>query len=71
MLADPATGAFCHDGRPSLADVCLVPQVFNAKRCYSDDELRVWPRIGAVFGACMRLPAFDLAQPGKQPDAEA
>jgi len=69
-LADPATGMFCHGARPSLADVCLVPQMFNAKRYYSDDELRAWPRIGAIFAACMGLPAFDLAQPGKQPDAE-
>jgi len=69
-LAAPATGMFCHGARPSLADVCLVPQMFNAKRYYSDDELRAWPRIGAIFAACMGLPAFDLAQPGKQPDAE-
>jgi maleylacetoacetate isomerase len=71
MLADPATGRFCHGPRPTLADVCLVPQVFNAKRYYSDDELRPWPRIGAIFAACMELPAFDQAQPAKQPDAEA
>jgi maleylpyruvate isomerase len=71
MLGDPATGTFCHGGRPSMADVCLVPQVFNAKRYYSDGELKAWPRIGAVFAAAMGLPAFDLAQPSKQPDAEA
>jgi maleylacetoacetate isomerase len=70
MLSDPAADAFCHGGRPSLADVCLVPQMFNAKRYYNDAELRAWPRIGAVFEACMAIPAFDLAQPSKQPDAE-
>jgi maleylacetoacetate isomerase len=69
-LGDPATGAFCHGARPTLADVCLVPQVFNAHRCYSADEMKAWPRIGAVFSACMALPAFDTAQPSKQPDAE-
>jgi maleylacetoacetate isomerase len=71
MLGDPATGAFCHGARPTTADVCLVPQVFNAHRYYSADEMKVWPRIGAVFSACMALPAFDTAQPSKQPDAEA
>ena len=71
MLGDPATGAFCHGARPTMADVCLVPQVFNAQRSYSADEMKAWPRIGAVFSACMALPAFDAAQPSKQPDAEA
>jgi len=71
MLADPAPGAFCHGSRPTLADICLVPQVFNAQRYYSADEMKAWPRIGAVFIACMALPAFDLAQPSNQPDAEA
>jgi len=71
MLADPATGAFCHGGRPTLADICLVPQVFNAKRYYGDAELQAWPRISAVFTACIALPAFDAAQPSKQPDTEA
>lgn len=71
LLADPAAGAFCHGSRPTLADICLVPQVFNAKRYYNDAELQAWPRIGAVFTACMNLPAFEAAQPNKQPDAEA
>ena len=70
MLGDAATGAFCHGARPTLADVCLVPQVFNAQRTYSAEEIKAWPRIGAVFAACMALPAFDSAQPSKQPDAE-
>jgi len=71
MLGDPATDAFCHGARPTMADICLVPQVFNAQRYYSADEMKAWPRIGAVFSACMALPAFDTAQPSKQPDAEA
>jgi maleylacetoacetate isomerase/maleylpyruvate isomerase len=69
-LADPATGAFCHGNGPTLADICLVPQVFNAKRYYREDEFSPWPRIGAVFAHCMTHPAFDAAHPARQPDAE-
>ena len=63
-------------GRPStyacgdnvtLADVCLVPQVFNAKRL--DVDLAPYPRIRAVHDACMTLYDFDAAQPSRQPDA--
>jgi glutathione S-transferase len=69
MLAkDKATGRFCHGDTPGLADICLVPQVFNSKR-YSLD-LAPYPTISRIFDACMALPAFDAAQPSKQPDAE-
>jgi maleylacetoacetate isomerase/maleylpyruvate isomerase len=68
-LADgrPA-GRFCHGDAPSLADCCLVPQIFNAKRY--DCELAPYPKTMRVFDACMQLEAFDRAQPAKQPDAE-
>jgi glutathione S-transferase len=51
-----------------MADCCLVPQVFNAKRYHSD--LVPYPTVMRIFEACMRLEAFDRAQPSKQPDAE-
>jgi glutathione S-transferase len=51
-----------------MADCCLVPQVFNAKR-YSAD-LGPYPTLMRIFDACMKLEAFDRAQPSKQPDAE-
>src|SRR5438128_2198811 len=53
---------------PTLADVCLVPQVFNSQRLNLD--LARYPRIRAVHEACMALPAFADAQPSRQPDAE-
>jgi glutathione S-transferase len=54
--------------RVSLADVCLVPQVFNARRLKV--PLDKFPKIVAVEAACLKLPAFDRARPEKQPDAE-
>ena len=70
MLAAGGTGKFCHGDTPTLADICLVPQVFNAKRFMTDAELAAYPMLMRVFGECMKLEAFDRAQPSKQPDAE-
>jgi maleylacetoacetate isomerase len=61
-------GKFCHGDAPTMADCCLVPQIFNAKRYQSD--LAPYPQTMRVFEACMQLEAFDRAQPSKQPDAE-
>jgi maleylpyruvate isomerase len=61
-------GRHCFGDTPTLADICLVPQVFNSQRVKLD--LAPYPRIRAIFDACMALPAFDRAQPAKQPDAE-
>jgi maleylacetoacetate isomerase len=52
----------------TLADVCLVPQVFNARRLKV--PLDKFPKIVAVEAACLALPAFDRARPENQPDAE-
>ena len=59
---------FCYGDSPTMADCCLVPQIFNAKR-YSCD-LAPYPTTLRVFEQCMKLEAFDRAQPSKQPDAE-
>jgi len=61
------TGKFCHGDSPGLADVCLVPQVFNAQRY--ECPLGGYPTLMRVFSACMALDAFDHAQPMKQPEA--
>ncbi len=68
QLLARASGRFCLGDTPTLADVCLVPQVFNALRM--DMALDPWPRIAAIHHACLALPAFADAVPAKQPDAE-
>ena len=68
VLADsPSTGVFCEGDDPSLADVCLVPQVYNAQR-WSVDMSR-YPTIARINEECLKLPAFDKARPENQPDA--
>ena len=68
LEAELGTGKFCHGDTPSMADCCLVPQIFNAKRYNCD--LAPYPTTMRVFDACMKLEAFERAQPSKQPDAE-
>ena len=67
-LANPATGRFSHGDTPTLADCCLVPQVFNAQRYQCDTT--AYPTVMRINDECMKLDAFQRAQPGKQPDAE-
>lgn len=59
----------CWGDTPTLADCCLVPQVFNAQRF--NVSLAGLPRSLAAFDACMALPAFQQAQPSACPDHEA
>ncbi len=69
MLAGhPQTGRFCHGETPTMADICLVPQVFNAKRF--DCPLSGYPTVMRIHDACQALPAFADSVPAKQPDAE-
>lgn len=66
---DPAgTGLFCHGDSPTMADCCLVPQVFNAQRFAID--LAPYPRVARIHAHCAGLPAFAAAHPSRQPDAE-
>jgi len=68
QLAARASGPYCFGETPTLADVFLVPQVANSQRFKM--PLDAWPRIRDVNAACLRHPAFDAAQPARQPDAE-
>jgi maleylacetoacetate isomerase len=61
-------GRFAFGDAPSLADVCLVPQLFSADRFGLD--LAPFPRLRAVRAACEALPAFADAHPSRQPDSE-
>lgn len=67
LLADTA-GPFCFGPAPTLADLCLVPQLCNARRFGAD--LGGLPRLLAAEAACTALPAFLQAAPDRQPDAE-
>ena len=58
---------YCHGDMVTIADCCLVPQVFNAQRYECD--LGPYPTIVRVFGECMKLDAFSSTQPSGQPDA--
>lgn len=60
-------GPFALGDTVSIADLCIVPQVYNAKRF--NVALDVYPRIRGVYEACMALPAFQAAAPEVQPDA--
>lgn len=67
LLADsPETGRFCHGDAPTLADLCLVPQVFNARRWRCD--LEPYPTLRRIDAACRDLPAFRAAAPERQAD---
>ena len=68
VAALPAS-TYCYGDTPTLADCCLVPQIFNGKRFNVNfDGL---PRTMAAFDACMAHPAFQKAQPSSCPDNEA
>lgn len=68
LVAQKRTGRYTLGDHATLADVLIVPQIFNARRydCRTDHV----PTIMRIFDACMQLPAFVDAQPSKQPDAE-
>lgn len=68
QVADhPSTGDFCEGEAPTLADCCLVPQLYNARRYGMD--LTAWPTLLRIEANCMALAAFQDAAPEAQPDA--
>jgi len=64
LTRDAPSGRFCHGDSPGMADVLLVPQVFNARRFSVD--LAPYPRIIAIDRACRELLAFAAAAPEPQ-----
>ncbi|ATE63572.1 maleylacetoacetate isomerase [Rhizorhabdus dicambivorans] len=62
------SGAFLHGDAPTMADCCLVPQLFNARRLACD--LSGFPTLVEIDARCARLEAFQRAHPDVQPDAE-
>lgn len=69
QLAQLPPAQYCYGDTPTMADCCLVPQIFNGQRFNANfDGL---PRTMAAFDACMALEAFQKSQPSACPDAEA
>jgi maleylpyruvate isomerase len=68
LVGDPRTGRFCHGDTPTLADCCLAPQVFSARRFQVD--MTPYPTVLRIQAACDELAAFQEAHPAQQPDAE-
>jgi maleylacetoacetate isomerase len=68
LVTEGRAGRYAFGDSVTIADVCIVPQIFNAQRfaCRLDHV----PTIMRIFEACMALPAFVDAQPARQPDAE-
>jgi maleylacetoacetate isomerase len=69
LAGDGQTGRFCHGDTPGLADVVLVPQVFNAHR-YQSLDLTPYPTIVRIYETCLNINAFAAAHPDRQPDRE-
>jgi len=67
LVQERKNGKYCYRDQVTMADCCLVPQVFNAilYKC----DLKPYPTVVRIHEACMKLDAFVLAQPSKQPDA--
>lgn len=68
LMRDGASGLFCHGDMPTMADCCLVPQIYNARRF--DCDLTPYPTLKRIVANCEELSAFRKASPDRQPDTE-
>lgn len=68
LVGDSRTGTCCHGDQPTLADICLVPQIFNAQRFNA--RLDHVPTVMHIHEHCLTLPAFAKSVPALQPDVE-
>jgi len=68
LSASHETGRYCHGDSPTVADICLIPQMANARRVSLD--LASFPTLLRIETAALALPAFQAALPANQPDAE-
>lgn len=68
LAGSPTTGEFCEGDSPTMADCCLIPQVYNAHRFSCD--MTPFPMINEIYQRCIELAEFKVAAPENQPDAE-
>jgi maleylacetoacetate isomerase len=68
LSSSPDTGKFCHGDVPTIADICLIPQIANARRVELD--IAMWPVLARIEAHALKHRAFDAALPKNQPDAE-
>ena len=68
LAQSPFTGSFCHGDTPTLADICLIPQMANSRRVNLD--LSPYPTLLRIEAHALEHPAFRAAVPRNQPDAE-
>jgi maleylacetoacetate isomerase len=67
LTSHPSTGQCCYGDSPTLADICLIPQVFNALRFNCD--LSPYPLLQRIYRYCLSLEAFWQAAPERQADS--
>lgn len=68
LASERETGRYCHGDQPTVADVCLVPQVWSARRFGFD--LSPYPTVSRIYESAASIDAFERALPARQPDAE-
>lgn len=68
LCRDSETGKFCHGNTVSLADICLIPQLYNARRWNCD--VSAYQTLLRIEASCLSLDAFSKAAPERQPDSE-